>query len=80
MGDECRELINNYPGQVIPARDVRLHPIFEEIGPLEVIVDEDCAVVVLHDAFDHFGVIAFRERTEGTGDEKLLDGLWYYSE
>lgn len=78
--EESRKLIRDYPGEDIYIGDKRLHPIFKQIKALNVTIEKDCAIIVLHGAFDHYGAYAFLEGVEPSGDRELIPGLWYYSD
>ena len=78
--EESRKLIRNYPDEDIFIGDKRLHPIFERIKTLEVMIKKDYAIIVLHGAFDHYGAYAFLEGVEPFGDQELIPGLWYVSD
>jgi hypothetical protein len=56
----------------LPEQILRLNPTYIGIG-------EDSMMIEMLGGLAHFGVLAFSE-SEGHGDKKLLDGLWYYND
>ncbi|MHC4086506.1 MAG: hypothetical protein ACYSU5_15060 [Planctomycetota bacterium] len=56
----------------LPEPILRLNPTYIRIG-------QDYMMIEMYGGLAHYGVLAFSE-SEGHGDKKLLDGLWYYSD
>ena len=69
-----------YPIRYIPDpnNDKLPEPILR-LNPTYIWIGEDNMMIEMLGGLAHFGIVAFSE-SEGHGDKKLLDGLWYYSD
>lgn len=73
-GDYC-------PHTLIQGDDNRLPKALQDLHPFYAAVSRESIIVELHGGFYHCGVIAFAAGVEERGGtQKLIDGLWWYTE
>ena len=78
-----RKLMKEHAGEEIaePNQDPRVPRIIRELGPSYMSISTDQLRVELHGGFDHYGFIAFPDGVDGgDGWERLIDGLYYYTD
>ena len=72
----------------IDLQDSSVPELIRRLAPSYVLVQDDVATVEMGGGFGHYGVVAFAHGNETTNripgrgrkKQKLIEGLWYYSE
>jgi hypothetical protein len=81
----CREMMADPTGYRtmeysagLDLRDHNIPAIIRDLGPAYVGVGDTFVQIEMHGGFNHFGLRAFAEGVEGGGNQKLIEGLWFY--
>jgi hypothetical protein len=61
-------------------RDPNMPSVIRALQPAYIVAEDSHVRIELGGGFHHYGVNAYAEGTQGNGDKRLLDGLWYYDE
>jgi hypothetical protein len=60
--------------------DPNMPAVVRALQPAYIVAEDSHVRIELGGGFHHYGVYAYAGVTQGGGDKKLLDGLWYYDD
>ncbi len=78
--DHSRHPAESDGHRFLDPRDPKLPEPIREAAPVYIHVTEDSVSLKMHGGHYHWGLNAYREGIEGSGDLKLLTGLWYWTD